>query len=196
MLFNKPILVDCDGVLCDFTQAVLDMQVDGNLKREDITDWDLFDLLEDTDAANARTVLTHSASAWENMGLIEGAEYFFGQLRGLGKANGRDVLVVSSPWQSNPNWDRSRKWWLNKHFDVKPENVIITPHKHLLDGFCLIDDKLDNVNKYALIGRDNPIWFKENRFREQEPERLVMTANSLPLVADLLGDLLKEEAHA
>lgn len=58
------------------------------------------------------------------------------------QALGHEVLLVTSPWLTNPNCVQDKLAWVEKHLGAEWINrVIITKDKTLIDGDILIDDK-------------------------------------------------------
>jgi len=73
----------------------------------------------------------------------------YGKLSLLG-----EVTILSAPsW--DPDCSRQKYQWLQKHLKIKSEKVIMGNRKELLAGNgILIDDSLNNVNRFKMAGGD------------------------------------------
>jgi len=155
------ILLDCDGVLADFTTAFLAI---GNTLAgtsytvEDATEWDLalpgFEpysriIWDHVSAPGFARKLSPYPEAIEAVRV----------LRQLGR-----VRIVTTPIHSAEHlircrgetfhWDRLH--WLYSHFDVQPCDVIFTAHKELVTGDVFVDDKLENVRDWIAVHGPKP----------------------------------------
>lgn len=65
-----------------------------------------------------------------------------------------DIYFVTSPWYSSPTWMHDRSNWLKEHFGSVGKQVIHTKHKHVCVGDYFVDDKIENVNKWAAHHED------------------------------------------
>jgi 5'(3')-deoxyribonucleotidase len=79
------------------------------------------------------------------MPVYDGAKAFVTELRSFA-----DVVVVTSPYAAVPNWCHQRINWLAEHFGIPKRDVIFAKRKELVAGDCLIDDKVSNVDAFAL----------------------------------------------
>ena len=135
-------LVDCDGVLADFSRDALAV-VRSSMSPWDVTEWDIFKLLELECVGLGlalRAELNHP-EFWRWMHPLPGA---YALLEALAN-NNMDVMVVTSPWLTCAGWDKARREWLRENFDIPPENVIITSRKDLVCGSVFFDDKPSHV---------------------------------------------------
>lgn len=139
----NPILVDCDGVIADMTQSVLQLAREVNIfdkGPEDITDWDYRVSLgwPGVNEAITRAVL-HREFVYR-MHPYSGA---FMALRRLEATFGKEnVLVCTSPWCAE--WAAQRYAWLADFAGVDEGRVIMCRQKHRIPGF-LIDDSAKNL---------------------------------------------------
>jgi hypothetical protein len=118
------VLLDCDGVLADFIGEVIETIVaHGGPRhtRADITEFNFTAALKlDADLARLvkRTISTEP-------GWWYGLDPFPEAIEGVAKLREvAEVYVVTSPWNSHPNWLHEREAWLKKHFDI--------PHSHVI----------------------------------------------------------------
>lgn len=133
------VLLDVDGVLADFVGHLIST-VNLPIKREDVVQWQLLDLLTDADRrAATRTMAT--PGYWATMPIVVGAREGVNLLR----AAGHEVLFVTSPWLSCVGWEFTRRNWLVDRFGARPEDVIPSLRKDVVVGDVLVDDKADHV---------------------------------------------------
>lgn len=145
---QKVFLVDVDGVLADFTGALLNA-CGSKLKTSDINDWDMFSMIE-PDARKKAFEVLKTKEFWRNLPLLPNAQNEIEKLRRKGR-----VLFVTSPW-GNPTagwecdgWGYARAHWLREHFNAIPADIIITYSKGFVSGDVLIDDRFKNIQEWA-----------------------------------------------
>jgi len=141
----SPILVDCDGVLCDFIHSAARwLGQDSAL----VKSWNM---LEDWGMSPFQQQLF-----WED-GLAERvaqtAPTFQGSytmLHSLEQAYGKEnILICTAPPPANlPNWASIRNRWLNHYFKIDSRRVIHCMSKDLVLGAVLIDDGDHNLASF------------------------------------------------
>ena len=147
-LARPRVLLDCDGVLCDFIGGVLDIveTVTGERRhREEIDRFDFAAALGLTD--EQREMVFRSISSTVN---------FCKQLRphyaarfGVANLQARaDIHIVTSPWNSSPTWTYERERWLSDLFGIHHRDITHTSAKHLIVGDWFIDDKTETCAKW------------------------------------------------
>lgn len=134
-----PILIDCDGVLADFTEGCLELARSRagifDKTEADITRWDTGGCLgwPGLDVA-VDHALRHSEFCYR-LGEYEGAMHWF---RDVELEFGAErVFVCTSPW--NADWAGQRAAWLEKR-GIPLKQQIQCSAKHLIPGY-LIDDR-------------------------------------------------------
>lgn len=143
----KRVLLDCDGVLSDFSKGICDVVnlITGrDTKPSDITQWDFNKALEldEHDAAAVKRKLDR-VSFWESLKPCEGA------IEGVNLLAARaEIYVVTSPWYSCEGWEAARREWLYRHFEIERERVIPTAAKHVISGDFFVDDKTSNLREW------------------------------------------------
>ncbi len=138
------ILVDCDGVVADFTGAVCREASEILQRRVDpaeITQWNLKASLEMT---NKQTQALYSRiqrkGFCSNLEPLPGAVSAVKKLQSLGF-----VTFVTSPWDSSPYWMWERIQWLLDFMEADMKDIIHTHQKWLVKGDIIIDDRPSNV---------------------------------------------------
>ena len=147
---EKTILCDVDGVLADFTGALLD-QCGTVVKPSDINNWDLFSMLEPDCRAKAFKILQNS-EFWRNLPVFPHAQEAVEDLRRKGR-----VLFVTSPWANSTTgwechgWGYARAHWLREHFSTPSADLIIAYSKGYVRGDILIDDRFKNISEWSTM---------------------------------------------
>lgn len=142
----KLVLLDVDGVICDFTSRVLEdcFHLGGpKLTDADIGAFNFFPLLgAQRDPVFARI----ETSGWcRNLGAYEGAAEFVDALNARAQ-----VYACTSPWTSSAYWHAERVRWL-EGFGIPGSRVIFAENKALVRGDVLIDDRYDTIVRWALV---------------------------------------------
>ena len=141
-MFEKRVLVDCDGVLSQFLTSALEVinkHFESNFQHQHVTD---FDICGSLGIPHAWEILKNSCSNPDfvaTMQKIPGADEGLKRLREIS-----DVYVVTSP-MNVPNWAYERQRWLTSMFDFTPDKIVQTEAKHVIVGDVIIDDKFENV---------------------------------------------------
>lgn len=140
---NKPILVDCDGVITNMSRSVLALAHERSIAldktEDDITNWEYTISLEWREANVAITDAIRDREFAYRMHPYPGA---FLALRKLEARFGKEnVLICTSPW--NAEWASQRYSWLQDFAGVDRKRVIMCSAKQWISGF-LIDDHVDN----------------------------------------------------
>lgn len=147
------VLLDCDGVLADFTGYVLRIIRDEFGREygpEDVTEWDFGNLLE-TDAE--KRVL------WSELKAI-GVANTLDELvdpDGVGpraavaaiRERGCRIYCVTSPMPGSPAWAWERICWLEEVAGIHRREVVIASDKTPVCGDFLVDDNLDNIRGWV-----------------------------------------------
>jgi len=146
----KPVVVlDCDGILCDFVGAALDFverQTGTRPAREDIRTWHIFDSVGDPAIRDAFNVHAGRPGFCECLAPFEEALEGFPAL-----ASVAEVHIATSPWDS-PTWMWERTNWLNKHFGVPASHVHHERIKCLTRGDFFVDDHPNHVRDWIYRG--------------------------------------------
>lgn len=144
----RRVLLDCDGVLSDFTSsaiAVVNDMFDTKYKPEHVTAFDFtasLGLAREQGAAVKRRIGSTPGFCL-HMRPYPGAREAIAELRKLA-----EVYIVTSPWNSNPTWMHERELWLERHVGIPHSQVVHTSAKHLVRGDVFVDDKLEAVERW------------------------------------------------
>jgi 5'(3')-deoxyribonucleotidase len=142
----KKILIDCDGVLADFTKLYLDLHFAHHnraFQHHHVTNFD-FTACIATKEQDDRI--------WRHIdqtpGLVRGLQWLPGaqdaleELRKLGR-----VICVTSP-HHGPTWMPERLAWLREEAGFDKKDVIFASDKTPVGGACLIDDNTRNIRDW------------------------------------------------
>lgn len=143
---SKPvILVDCDGVLADFTRAFLEIVKDKlgrNHVCADVTEWEFRDCITSKD---------EDKMLWEHIAVTPGIVAgllplpFVGGLAILRKY--ATVKCVTSP-SLGPYWMYERHKWLMQVAGFSKRDIIFASDKGPIRGDFLVDDAVHNVEEW------------------------------------------------
>lgn len=139
----KPtLLLDCDGVLADFTAGLFkEMAPDKN--PEDLTSYFLGEYFSPAEMDRIHALL-ETREFWASLPPVKGA------LEGVAKLREKfEIFVVSSPWISCDGWETVRREWLLANFGISHNRLISCVSKDLVDGDVFVDDKIDTVRAWA-----------------------------------------------
>jgi len=113
------ILLDCDNVLADFTEYLLQL-VGSTQVPADIREYDVFDTLTRIQRLTASMML-ETEVFWGTIPPVPGALEAVETMRA---ANHR-VICVTSPWEACRGWGNFRRKWLKREFDIPCKDVRI-----------------------------------------------------------------------
>lgn len=149
---KPPLLLDVDGVLGDFSNHLL-RSVGSKLTLADVTQWDIFALLEPEGLKGAALDLLKDPAWWARMPTMPGVEDLIDALL----AEEAEVVCATSPWLSCVGWETARRDWIRKVWmecgasrSQVPE-AIVAGAKHHVRGAVLVDDKPEHVESWARV---------------------------------------------
>ncbi len=151
---SKIVLLDVDGVLCDFVSGVMRSVATCSDERADLSEWDFLDKLG---PHARRAYLADSAKP----GFCYGLDPLPGAVEGVQQllADGHDLVAVTAPLLHCPTWEGERRAWLWKHFGIAAREVVFTSRKDLVHGDVLVDDKPEHVKDWsARWGKCGVLW--------------------------------------
>ncbi len=146
------ILLDMDGVLCDFYAAALEAC---DLPRDTQPVWDFWSPYITTEEFWQR--IHDRAYFWEDLEPYPWMQDLVDACRSLGQ-----VWFCSAP---GPDRDSAsgKLAWLRRHKLLDGDNYILTPHKHLLSAAdrILIDDSVHNVSRFVHAKNSGALLFPQ-----------------------------------
>ena len=163
------IVLDCDGVLSNFTAGMLVVVADVTGKRFTPAEVTLFDFtkalgLTTDEAVAVKKAIGAKRGFAMSLPPYPAARQGVRRLRELG-----DVLCVTHPWESNPWWKTERNSWLALHFGI--EHVEHDDDKTKYEGDLFVDDKSSHVHAWmsAWPGRTGVFWQTPHNTSEAVP---------------------------
>lgn len=166
MFEDKVILLDVDGVLADFVNAIL--KASGtDLKSSDIDDWDLFSMMKPHHRERALKAL-EDKSFWRNLPVMPKAK---DQVE-LFKRNNNKILYVTSPWADETSgwkcesWGAARAEWLREHFGASYKDMIICYDKKYVRGDVFIDDRYKNILEWSSNNEEGQAWLVSHPYNK------------------------------
>lgn len=169
---NKlPVLIDVDGVLTDgFYEKcaeIINERFDTQYKKTDFYD-DLRIVIKEWDEKMDEIVRSPGfCSTFEvTNGIFEWIEKI--------KECDQDIKFVTSPLKDSSTWAYDRTKWLEKHFKVTRDDVILCHDKRYVSGLVLIDDLPKNCidwsafqqRKAHLLSQPWNINFDDRKFNK------------------------------
>ena len=136
------ILLDQDGPLADFDAAMNRVLADHGHDPSTLvaTEWDYTnDVTRHFGPAAARALDSARLAPgfFRDLPVTNGAQDAVERLLDAGC----QIAVCTSPSLANPTCASDKLWWIERHFPVLSERVIITIDKTLVHGDVLVDDK-------------------------------------------------------
>lgn len=144
---GKTVLLDCDGVLADFTSTLLryvSLAHPDCPKPEDVTQFDLKDFLTEEQHKTAVDILTTTRFAVDMLPMPRAQ-----QIVRLLRNRGCEVYVLTAPFTECPTWEYDRRAWLARHFAMPEHRVVSTTAKYLVRGDIFVDDRSKHVRSWA-----------------------------------------------
>ena len=140
------ILLDVDGVCCDFVQPIVNKVntlTGSHHTPTDINQWEMMDAFNAT---------PQTRKAVDNMvktkGFCRGLKAYDGALEGVNALrNFATVHPVTAPYDSD-FWIAEREQWLVQELGFSRHDIAYTHAKHLIMGDVLIDDKTSTLVKW------------------------------------------------
>jgi 5'-nucleotidase len=149
------LLVDLDGTIADW-QGWFDKHVDDLYpqfsdvipRKDAIRTWDM-KAGHTLEVQEAITHIFNHEGFYADIPEIPGAIEALHEM----KAQGHNVLIVTSPWLGNPSCLEDKKNWVKSHLGAEwLEDLVLTRDKTVVRGDYLYDDKPE------IKGRYTPSW--------------------------------------
>jgi len=180
------LLIDCDGILANYSKFFLDhLNLFNSYNNrptdytpDQITGWHIYDSLPEIEKESKKEVREFIGKNAKHIPFIPGA------IEGIKRLKQKhDIVIVTTPSYSSDTWTSDRAKWLYKNFAIKDKDIIYTARKELVDGDVFIDDSVENVLKwYDKHNNKNktPVLFDQpsNRILDDLQEDRRILANS------------------
>ena len=143
---SNVVLLDMDGVLCDFVKSALTRH--GRMDKYPVEQWDMAAELGITDAEFWNPLVGHEF--WCG---IDPYEWCFDLVDIVQSASNGNVTLATSPC-SDPFSASGKVAWIQKHLKHLARKFLIGPEKHRMakSGVVLIDDSDSNCAKFSEAG--------------------------------------------
>lgn len=144
---RKRILIDCDGVLADFTVSCVKL-INERLNRshniEDVTQWDIFKNFSIKEHEHILDQAINENGFCKNIPVLPGAHEAIEKI----EKDFGNVYIVTAPHRAH-SWVYERTNWLSHHFGISRYRIVYTHAKHVIQGDALIDDSRKNLAMWA-----------------------------------------------
>jgi 5'(3')-deoxyribonucleotidase len=144
------IILDVDGVLADFTGHTLALLGEHAPPggREAFTTWDLLTTL----SPEARAMCAHG---WRRPGWCGSMPTLPDAQHAVDRLSLRaEIVYATAPMEGAPHWMLEREKWLIQQFAVDRDNVVFTHDKSHVWGDVFVDDKPENIDRWAKVHRN------------------------------------------
>lgn len=142
---NKTILLDCDGVLCDFVTGSIKAHKKENFTHDDVKHWSYFEDWGMTAEEFFKGVMGYDF--WFNLEPYPWAHELVEKI-------GVDNFVITTAPTMDPECVQAKINWLYKHFNILMTNIMVGSRKELMarPDVVLIDDSPSNIKKFSEAG--------------------------------------------
>ncbi len=139
---KKPrIVLDVDGVLCDFQTPALDTIERLTGRRPSVDVYDFLEGFADYEKADCWAAMNERGFC-EGLNPYPGARAFVDDLRKLGR-----VVFATAPMRGL-TWEGERRRWIVDHMGAAWGDVASVPDKTLVSGEAFIDDHPEHVRDW------------------------------------------------
>lgn len=163
--------LDVDGVLGDILTPLMTIASE-LLQREvaisHLQSWSLDDLFVGEEAALLPELWRRAGEP----GFCRALTLYPGAVEGVEalREAGAELFIVTSPLHDAPTWTHEREGWLLEHFGIPRHRVIHAHEKYAFSGAMLVDDKPENIERWAEEHDGNAIlwhqpWNEQHVFR-------------------------------
>lgn len=181
---SNTVAVDLDDVVLDFLGGLVNAvntEFGTDLRREDVREWDLHDLLDPIVGRSFWSWLRDRYWLWSNFPAVPGA------MGGLEKLRRKGYYLECVT--SKPDWAEAQVWkWMGKWRPPFHRVTIVGQGDNkakFSNALFLIDDKPQNVNEWAHSGRV-PILFTRPHNRRAILAKEVIRASDWAEVTDII----------
>lgn len=143
----KTVLLDADGILFDFVDAMLRewMILTGQCVSPDtITHYDITSNLVGTEGEKRALWASN-----KRPGFCREIHPILPAIAGVRRLERvHDVYVVTAPCKGSLTWCGERVWALSRYFAIPEERVLFTQRKHLVRGDVFVDDSEEHCRRW------------------------------------------------
>jgi 5'(3')-deoxyribonucleotidase len=171
------LLLDCDGVLADFTGGALRVVRDvtkRHYNEVDVTTWEVLDSIFTKHPDDLRK-REECEKRFNQEGFVSDLNPLPGSIQAVREMldAGVDLHIVTSALHSSPTWVYERTCWLKKWYGIDKKRVHYTHTKYIIDGDLLVDDKPEHIKAW-IEHRPGPgfLWSTGCNQYEKELDRL------------------------
>lgn len=179
---DRAVLFDVDGVLANFTRAVLDA-VAPDTSDDEVVEWDIFAMLDARGVGETARAVAADADFWRGLPLFPDATTIVAAVRRV-----RPVVFATSPWPFCAGWAEARRAWLREHFGASGDEVVITSAKDRIRGATLFDDKPDNVRRWGAANPGKDAFLIARPYNEFDADGTIRVSTSA--IPYIVGTLL------
>jgi 5'-nucleotidase len=185
------VMIDLDGVLADFNNAVINHFKELGYERSDLF-LRTYDISKWYDADNEEVrqefvELMGTKGFWLSLRLMPGAVDALKEIKKLG----HEIYILTTPWWSSPV-SLTEKWgWIKRKLGrvINPcEQVLYATNKSIIDGDILIDDKLKHIQDWLKL-RPFAIVFDWPYNRDSESGSKAYRASNWGEVVEIVSKL-------
>lgn len=162
-MFKRPIvLLDCDGVMADFSTKCIEFinqRTGRNYTIDDVTEWDIFQSLGQEDLEPALDAAINIDEFCLEIPVLQGTKEALKELRKLST-----VVCVTAPHHA-VLWPGHRSIWLQEKLGFDKQHIAQIHSKFLVFGDVFVDDNGKNVSqwkkwwmKYSTHDCDALLW--------------------------------------
>ncbi len=153
------LLLDCDGVIIEFTHHVCAAIAERAPAPDpsSFIQWDFIKHHLTDEQRIACLEILSGQEIWKTQPPVPGA---IEAVKRFQKA-GHEVHFVTNAWPHVADWQRMRNAWIKHHTGIDAVFVHCAGHKHLYSGAVLVDDKFEHI----------AAWHEEMVVAEHRPDR-------------------------
>lgn len=147
------VLLDVDQVLTSFIDLYVSCAKKAGVLKEPVPfDWEpeCWDIGDALNLNQKEKDKVHKYLNRNNVGKYMKSLPGHCYVKELMNLDGVEVFFVTTSYDGSPTWDHDRRYWIKERFGRKARsNLVFTEKKEVVEGAILLDDKVENVLKWA-----------------------------------------------